>query len=136
MTEQKGEAQRAKREEGKGVQARMPGVEDLLALSGGGVEAYLRCCEASLKGLASINEEVAHFADQRIRASFETAQSLMKATDPAEAVRTQVDFARSATEQYLQEATKLLNLATQVAMDSLGPIQGQVTTAFGLLPRK
>lgn len=89
-------------------------VEDLVSVNNATMDAFLRASEAVLKGMASLNEEVISFADKRLRASFDTGQSLVKCSNIAEAMELQSDYAREATEDYLEEATKILNLSAEV----------------------
>lgn len=94
-------------------------VEDLVSVNNGTMDAFLRASEAVLRGVASLNEEVLSFADKRMRASIDTSQSLVKCSTFAEAMELQSRFARSATEDYLQEATKLLNLSASVTKEGM-----------------
>jgi hypothetical protein len=68
-----------------------------------------------MKAMAEMNEEVASFANSRWREHVERSEALMKCSDPAAAFGLHVDFAQKATQQYLEEASRLMALATQLS---------------------
>lgn len=98
----------------------------MASMNGAAMEAFLRASETTLKGMGVLSEEMMNFADKRFRASVETGQCLAKCVTFAEAIELQSKFARSATEDYLAEAGKLLNMSVQVAKDGMAPIESQV----------
>jgi len=108
-------------------------VEDLVSVNTATMDAFLRASEAVLKGMASLNEEVMSFADKRIRASIDTGQSLVKCSNFAEAMELQSEFARSATEDYMEEASKLLNLSAEVTKEGIAPWETQAKETAALL---
>ncbi len=108
-------------------------VEDLVSVNTATMDAFLRASEAVLKGMASLNEEVMSFADKRMRASIDTSQSLVKCSNFAEAMELQSEFARSATEDYMEEASKLLNLSAEVTKEGIAPWEAQAKETAALL---
>jgi phasin family protein len=98
--------------------------------NGANVTAFIEAGEALLKGMIAINQEVMNFTNQRMRADVEVGQSMARCTDPVAAFDLQCEFARSATEQYLAETTKLMQLATKMTMASLTPLQVRAKVAL------
>ncbi|MDJ0948711.1 MAG: phasin family protein [Alphaproteobacteria bacterium] len=104
-------------------------VEDLVNANTATMEAFVRAGEAVLKGMVSLNEEVMSFADKRMRAQIDTSQSLAKCSTFAEAMELQSEFARSATEDYLEEANKLLSLSAEVTKEGMVPWEAHAKEA-------
>src|SRR5579875_2211464 len=86
--------------------------------------AFLKSNEVMLRSLAAWHEEMARFAQTRLRHSIEMGESLSRCRSAAEAFERQSDYARTATEQYAEEAASLLNLMAQTARDGLDSMQG------------
>ena len=106
--------------------AEREGFDEMLDANFAIMEAYARGSAAMMKGMANLNAEMARFAEDRIRANIERTQSLLQTSDPADVVELQVDFARSAAEQYFTEGTRLLDLAAGVTEESWAPIKDRV----------
>lgn len=87
----------------------------MATLSGNAVHAFLEAGNTMMKAMAEMNEEVASFANSRWREHVERSEALMKCSDPAAAFGLHVDFAQKATQQYLEEASRLMALATQLS---------------------
>lgn len=102
------------------------GFDEMLVANVANMDAFSCATEALIKGMSNLNAEMASFAESRIQANFERTRSLLKTSDPADLVELQVNFARSAAEQYFAEITRLLNLATQVTEESWAPIRDRV----------
>lgn len=107
--------------------------ERLMALSSANVEALMKTGQAMLKGLAKLNEELAGFASTRLKEQVEGSRALAQCGNWSEALDKQMGLARTATEQYLTEASKLANLAAEVSVASWAPLQSYVQTTLGEL---
>lgn len=112
------------------------GVDEMLDANVAIMDAFARATGAMIKGMADLNAEMARFTEERVRANFERTRSLLKTSDPADVVELQVDFARSAAEQYFTESTRLLNLALQATEESWAPIRDRVDGGFGIVGKK
>jgi phasin family protein len=91
--------------------------------SGNAMNALLRVNSAMLKGMADLSQEMSEFTSERLRESAKSSTTLLSCTDPAEAFRLQYDFASKATEQYLEEAAKLMTLALQTSSKCWAPLE-------------
>ena len=112
------------------------GFDEMLDANFAIMDAFVRATAAMIKGMADLNAEMARFAEDRVRANFERTQSLLKTSDPADVVELQVNFARSAAEQYFTESTRLLNIAAQVTEESWAPIRDRVDEGLGIVSKK
>jgi hypothetical protein len=98
--------------------------DDLVELNRASLEATLKASEAMLKATSLITEELTSFACQRLRTDMETGRSLMSpGTDWGQAIDLQGKFAADAVRDYLEELTRITQLAAQTARDIWSPLQ-------------
>ena len=91
--------------------------------SGASMNALLQASDAMMKGMMAVGQEMTEFASARIRENVERSETLMQCADPVSAFGLQCNFAQKATQQYLEEAGRLMALATQLTAKSWEPIQ-------------
>lgn len=101
-----------------------PDLTQLVDANGANLAAFVKAGEAMLAGMTAIGQEMMQFATARVRDSMALSGSVMQCGDPNEAFRLECDFARDATRQYLDEATKLFGLAADLSQRSWAPIEG------------
>lgn len=100
------------------------------------IGAYMEATQTMLRGVAAFNAELLSFATTRFQKSVELSQSIAECSGPHEAFQLQCECGRSETEQYFDEATKMMNMAAEVARDSWAPIQSQASSALeGIVQR-
>ncbi|WP_162913187.1 phasin family protein [Rhodospirillaceae bacterium SYSU D60014] len=87
------------------------------------MDAMVKASDAMLKGVAALGQEMVDFANTRVKQNLETSQSLMGCNDLSQAFGLQCDFARTATQHYLQEANKLMNLTASMTRQSWAPLE-------------
>lgn len=97
--------------------------ESLANANSESLTAMLRANEALFNGFSTIGQEMMDFANTRLRQDFEVVQSMMSAKDVEEVYRCQSKFAEAASQQYLDEANKLINLVTKTTRDCWGPLE-------------
>ena len=103
-----------------------PGPETYQALIESNGEAWatmIKSSEAMLTGMASLGSEVMSFASDRLQQTLKTTENLTHCKDFEQAFRVQCDHAQAATQPYLAEATKIMELATGMARDSMTPFE-------------
>jgi hypothetical protein len=92
--------------------------------------ATFEASEAMLKATSLITEELTSFACQRLRTDMETGRSLMSPdTDWGQAIDLQGKFAADAVRDYLEELTKMTQLAAQTTPGRLEPPAGTLDAA-------
>ncbi|MHB1219289.1 MAG: phasin family protein [Alphaproteobacteria bacterium] len=94
-------------------------IGDVMALAKTNLEHFTRATDAMLSGMKELNEEIVRFAGTQFDASAEAARSILSAGTPAEALGRHVDYARSATQAYLSQATKLFEVAARVSQNGM-----------------
>ena len=131
MTENKSPATPSKKAKETASETATPYVmmDDFVHANGTAMEAFMRAGEAVLKGVGTLGEEMVTFAEKRVRASMDTTQSLVRCGSFAEAFELQSQYARSATEEYFTEATKIFSLSAKIAKDGMAPIESQAREA-------
>lgn len=98
--------------------------DDLVEFNRAGMDATLKASEAILKATSSLAEELTRFACQRLRTDVETGGALLNSSnDWGQAVNLQGKFAVDAVRDYLEEMTKVTQLAAQTTRDVWGPLQ-------------
>ncbi len=65
------------------------------------------------------------FASKRLGENLKRSESLVQCKDVKQAFDLNMGFAQRATEQYLDEANKLLGLATQISRNCWAPLQAR-----------
>ena len=100
----------------------MPDMEQFSRLYAGGTESWLQSGNAVMKAIGELNAEILGFTRQRLDAGVAVGQSLAKCKTVQSAFEIQMDFARSEAQIYLDEARKILEMATQAASDGIKPL--------------
>lgn len=106
---------------------------NLFQPNGATVDAMVRSSDAMLKGMAALGQEMVDFANTRVKQNLETSQSLMGCKDMSQAFGLQCDFARTTTQHYLQEASKLMNLTASMTRQSWAPLEERTKEALDRL---
>jgi hypothetical protein len=118
----------------KTAAARTPAVPEeitaLLGNNGENFEAIVRANEALASGMAAWGQEVMGFASKRLSENMKRSESLMQCKDPEQAFDLTCDFARKATEQYLEEANKLLGLVSDISRSCWTPLERRTKEAL------
>ncbi|HYB10688.1 MAG TPA: phasin family protein [Alphaproteobacteria bacterium] len=101
----------------------------LMALSSANADAFMKASEAMLKGLAQLNGELVNFTSTQLKEHVEGSQAIAQCSNWSEALEKQMSMARTVTEQYLSEASKLAGLATELTMASWAPFEAYLRTS-------
>jgi hypothetical protein len=87
------------------------------------LEAFVRANEAIMNGMAAISSEMLTFGNKRLRENIERSESLVDCKDAEQAFRIQIEFIRSATQQYLEQTTNMLSIMTKMTENFFTPFQ-------------
>jgi len=101
----------------------MPDLSAFSNLNTGGMESIMQSGNAMMKAMSELNAEILGFTKQRMEAGMAVGQSLAQCRSMQAAVELQMDFARAETQVYLDEARKIMELATSAAVEGFKPIQ-------------
>ena len=115
-------------------QARTAGAQHADAKNGGAtgdtengmaMDGFAKACSAYLTGWATINGEIAGFMAKRFAQDAELGNALVKCENWEQAVDLQQDWARTAAQDYADEASRLMELSSTLATEQWQPVLDQ-----------
>jgi hypothetical protein len=92
-------------------------------ISGVDLTPWIKASEAMFSGMMTLGQEMGEFATARLRENMEFTSTVMRCGDPQEAVRLELDYARHATQQYLDQASRLMQRATELSQNGWAPLE-------------
>jgi len=98
---------------------------DFAKLSSRNLEIATRAARVYFNSATQLNQEFMGFLNSRIKKDIKSAQSLMKSKTSEEAFQAQAGFFEEAFRDYADETTKILNLAADMAKETMAPVEGQ-----------
>jgi hypothetical protein len=113
-----------------------PDLDSMMNANGANLNAIMKANEALWSGMAAIGQELMQFASARLKENVELSGAVMQCGNPSEAFRMECDHARTATQVYLDQASKLLGLAAEVSQRSWAPIEDATKETLGRLNAK
>lgn len=109
-----------------GISSAGNGTSDMMmAVNATAMDVFTRACRASFSGWASMNSEMADFMAKRFKHDADLSASLARCDNWEDAVALQRDWARSAAEEYVEEANRLMELSSKLASDQWKPVWEQ-----------
>ena len=109
------------------------GLEKFTDLGKGNVEAYVQAATVFAKTLERVNGEVFNFSKQQMEDGVAAFKAVSSAKSVHEAWEVQTDFAKSALDSYVAQATKLNDLWMDAAKQAAEPFTSRfagMTAAF------
>jgi phasin family protein len=101
------------------------GLEQFSALGKGGVEAYMQAATVFAKTFERVNGEVFNFSKQQMEDGVAAFKAVSGAKSFHEAWEVQTDFAKSALDAYVAQATKLNDLWLDAAKQAAEPFSAR-----------
>ncbi len=92
-------------------------------LGGRNMEVATRAARAYFNGVTKLNQEMMGFISNRVKKDIETAQTMMTSKTSEQAFHCQAEFVEGAIRDYAAESSKLLNLAADMAHETLAPVE-------------
>jgi phasin family protein len=109
-----------------GLEKALKSYDALLGYGKETAEAVMQSATVAGKGVETINSEIYAYSKQSIEDTVAATKAVMGSKSVHEAFEFQTDFAKSAFEAYVAELSKLSELTTSAAKDSLAPFKGRV----------
>lgn len=97
-------------------------LEMMAAFNGTAMEISTQAFQAYANGLATLNAEIMGFVNKRLQHDADLGRALSKCQNWNQAVEVQQEWAQKASEEYLAEASKLMETASTVARENWEPI--------------
>jgi hypothetical protein len=111
-------------------------LSQVIGSNGNSLAAFAKASEALVTGMALIGREMMQFTTTRLQENMELCGSVLQCGDAREVFLLQCDHAKTATRQYLDQASKLMGLAAQVSERSSAPFQDATQEALDQLTRR
>lgn len=109
-----------------------PNVEEMQKFGKQQFEAVTAATTSFSKGLQEIATETSDFSKKTIAANTSVVEKLLGAQNVETAVQIQTDFAKSAYEAFVAQATRIGELYAKLAKETFRPIE----TAYAKAPAK
>ncbi|MCC7045727.1 MAG: phasin family protein [Alphaproteobacteria bacterium] len=101
----------------------MPDFSQFASMGAPGLDSFMQSGNAMMKAVSELNAEILGFTKQRLDAGIAVSQTLAQCKSMQAAVEVQMDFARTEAQIYLDEARKIMELASHAATEGLKPMQ-------------
>ena len=100
------------------------------------VDNWVQTSEAILKSALALSQQMAEFAQARLREDVGVCERLAKCRNPSEAAECQREFAKAATAQYIDHANKLSALMTELTSAAFASAQHPLTEGIAATHEK
>ncbi|MDH3473049.1 MAG: phasin family protein [Rhodospirillales bacterium] len=101
----------------------------MASYNGTAMAAYLEASRAFTNGLTALNSEVLSFATKRWGYDMDLSQSLTGCDNWAKASALQQDWAQQAMKDYVEEASRLMDMASEMTQEAWHPLYESSTEA-------
>ncbi len=105
-------------------------LERMTAFNGTAMEIFSQACQAYASGVATLNGELMGFVNSRLNRDVELGRALSQCSNWSDAVNLQQDWAQQANQEYLAEASRLMELSSKVAKESWEPVYDQANSVL------
>ena len=102
-------------------------LERMTACNGTAMEIFAQSCQAYASGVATLNGELMGFVNSRLNRDVELGRALSQCSNWSDAVNLQQDWTQQANQEYLAEASRLMDLSSKVAKVSWEPVYDRAT---------
>jgi hypothetical protein len=106
------------------------GYASMMAMNNAFMEAASEAYQGYIKAMMSVSEALLNFITARVQANVRTGEELMRCRAIPDAVRVHQEWLRETSDQYLSEATKIVDIATQSTLKSINPLVQRGASAF------
>lgn len=100
--------------------------DQLLGYGKDTVEAYMKAANAAGKGVETLHNELYAYSKQSVEDSISATKALLGSKSVHEAFELQSDFAKTAFDTYVTQVTKLGEIVSATAKETIEPLQGRV----------
>ena len=113
----------------EGIDKSVAGMTELNAQSKQNLDAMVASAAAAQKGAEALSQQTLAFSKKSWEDGVAAAQSMSQARSVQELIELQTSWAKSASEAYLSEMTKMTETLTASVKDSFKPINERVTAS-------
>lgn len=98
-------------------------VQAVMETNGEAAALVMKSGQAMLAGMSSLGSEMVAFGSARLKENIEAAGTLGHCRTPEELFRLQCDYAHRATQQYADEVSRIVQLASRLTQETWLPIE-------------
>ena len=110
-------------------------IGDIAAMQRTQMEAMANAGKAFMEGVTEINRELMSFGQKRAGILLENSRNIPRPGEWGNLMSYQLDWANSATQAYIEEASRLFELGVKVSQKSWMPLQESMTAAINSASR-
>ena len=110
--------------------------EDAAAFNQASVDAMMKSTTVSMKGMEELNAELMAFSKRSMEESVAAAKDLAASKSVMEMVEKQGAFAKSWTDGFMKQMTKINELALAASKDAMEPLSARASAAAELAKGK
>lgn len=103
--------------------------EMVMTMNNMAIDTFARACQAYFNGWATINGELTGFLAKRLSHDADLSSALARCESWEEAAELQRDWARVVAEEYAEEASRLMELTSEVTTQQWRPVWDQADKA-------
>lgn len=100
------------------------------------IEVLSRAGRTYFEGMSAMNEELLNFANERLAEASKTRDILMQCRDVGDVVKAQQDWLRTASQHYMGEASRLVDLGTKTMLSTVNPIMDHAKSSAAEIGRQ
>ncbi len=104
------------------------GYDEAADFGKGTFEAFVTATNVASKGAEAINAEVLNYGKSALEESLAVTKAAMTVKNLQELIELQSEYAKNALDGFLQQATRMGELATKVSQEAFEPINARVQT--------
>lgn len=123
----------AKKSMEEGVEKMSKGMEDANQFGQDNVEAFVASSKVVAKAAEEMNAEMVSFSKKSYEDSMAVAKELSSVKSVNELVEKQTEFAKTAFEGFVAEATKLNEMYSEAAKNAFAPFNDRFTAAADMV---
>lgn len=109
-------------------------LQQVAAANSAAMEIFAQACQAYAAGVATLNGELMGFVTTRLNRDVALSRALTSCQNWSDVIALQQSWASQATQEYLAEAGRITDMASNVVKESWEPVYertNQVMTEFG-----
>ncbi len=104
----------------------MKGFDDIASFNKSTVDAFVQSANAASKGMEALSAEVLSYSKQSIEDYIAATKAAMGSRSVQEFMEINTDYAKTAFDTYVGRFTKLGDMASATAKDTIEPLSGRL----------
>lgn len=111
-------------------------LQSLFSMNNEMIDVLSRAGRIYFEGMSAMNEELMNFANERLAEASKTRDILMQCRDVNDVMKAQQEWLRTASQHYMGEATRLVDLGTKTVLSTVNPIMDHAKSSAAEMSRQ